>query len=440
MNTTYSNRIVIMFFLCMIVLGTLFLSLPWVVNQKVALIDRIFTVTSAVCVTGLTVVDISKVFNFWGQLILLLWIQVGGLGYMIFATTIIILFGKLNIVQKSVVGESLSLKEFVRISQIVPLMKMVLRLTLGFELIAAVVLFIKFMFVNKMCFTKSLWYAVFHSVSAFCNAGFTLFSNNLESFQDDVVVNVVISLLIIFGGLGFLVWMDIFRKFLNRKEKFMLHTKIVLVTTVALILTSFILIFLLNRKIFIFKEMSLKTQLLVSWFQSVTPRTAGFNTFPIKEFSTGTILIIIFLMFIGASPGGTGGGIKTTTFSVIICSILNFISGERDVVIFKRRISNNVVLKSFTVFFVGLTWVAVVSFIMSLYSSFSYKEVLFETVSAFGTVGLSLGITPYIDNFSKILLIITMLFGRVGGLTLLSLILAKEPKEIKYLEEPVSVG
>lgn len=440
MNTTYSNRIVIMFFLCMIVLGTLFLSLPWVVNQKVALIDRIFTVTSAVCVTGLTVVDISKVFNFWGQLILLLWIQVGGLGYMIFATTIIILFGKLNIVQKSVVGESLSLKEFVRISQIVPLMKMVLRLTLGFELIAAVVLFIKFMFVNKMCFTKSLWYAVFHSVSAFCNAGFTLFSNNLESFQDDLVVNVVISLLIIFGGLGFLVWMDIFRKFLNRKEKFMLHTKIVLVTTVALILTSFILIFLLNRKIFIFKEMSLKTQLLVSWFQSVTPRTAGFNTFPIKEFSTGTILIIIFLMFIGASPGGTGGGIKTTTFSVIICSILNFISGERDVVIFKRRISNNVVLKSFTVFFVGLTWVAVVSFIMSLYSSFSYKEVLFETVSAFGTVGLSLGITPYIDNFSKILLIITMLFGRVGGLTLLSLILAKEPKEIKYLEEPVSVG
>ncbi|MCS7227470.1 MAG: TrkH family potassium uptake protein, partial [Endomicrobia bacterium] len=402
--------------------------------------DTFFTATSAVCVTGLTVVDISKVFNFWGQLIILLWIQIGGLGYMMFATMVIIFFGRLDVVQKNIVGESLNITEFVRITQVVPLMKTVLKLTLGFEFLGVIILFLKFMLGEKLDILHSLWNAIFHSISAFCNAGFSLFSNSLENYQSDLVINIVIPLLIICGGLGFFVWMDIFRNLSNKRWNFMLHTKIVFLVTISLILITSLLFFMLNRSIFIMKGLSLKAQLLISWFQSVTPRTAGFNTFPINQLSDLTVLIIICLMFIGASPGGTAGGIKTTTFFVVLYSVFSYIRGERYVTVFKRRIGNSIILKSFTIFFVCFIWVIVISFIIYLFNKFSYREILFETVSAFGTVGLSLGITPYIDNFSKILLIITMIFGRVGGLTLLSVLLTEEPKEIKYLEEPISVG
>lgn len=440
MNPSYSSKIIVIFFLCMIFLGTILLSLPWVLNQKISLIDRIFTATSAICVTGLTVVDISKIFNFWGQLILLLWIQAGGLGYMIFGTLMIILFGKIDIVQKNIVGESLNITEFKKISQIVPLMKTVLKLTLCFELCGVTILFVKFVLIDKFGVLKGLWYAVFHSVSAFCNAGFSLFSNNFENYTTDAIINIAIPLLIICGGLGFFVWMDIFRKLRNKKENFMLHTKVVFLMSAVLIITSTFLLFVVNNKIFLMKGLPPKTQWLICWFQSVTPRTAGFNTFPINQLSGAAVLIIIFLMFIGASPGSTGGGIKTTTFFVVFYSVLSFIRGDRYVTVFKRRVNSNIILKSFTIFFVSFIWVLFISFIMYLSNKFSYREILFETVSAFGTVGLSLGITPYIDNFGKILLIITMIVGRVGGLTLLSILLTKEPKEIRYLEEPISVG
>jgi len=185
---------------------------------------------------------------------------------------------------------------------------------------------------------------------------------------------------------------------------------------------------------------------LISWFQAVTPRTAGFDTFPINQLSGLTLLLIIILMFIGASPGGTGGGIKTTTAFVLLVGIYSFLRGERNVNVFKRRIEQEVVFKSFIIFFICFIWIVLASCIIYWINNtfflpkFSFKEIFFETVSAFGTVGLSLGITPYIDNFSKILLIITMLLGRIGSVTLLSFLLTKEPKEIKYLEEPVAVG
>ncbi|MDW8056070.1 MAG: TrkH family potassium uptake protein [Elusimicrobiota bacterium] len=439
-------KLILGFFIILIFCGTIFLSLPWVANRQVPLIDRIFTVTSAVCVTGLTVLDISSTFNFAGQLIILLLIQVGGLGYMILGTLIIVLFGKLSLVQKSAVGESLNVVEFNTISQIIPLMKKVLILTFIFEFIGALLLFLKFFIAEQLSVSTSIWYAVFHSVSAFCNAGFSLFPDSFVRYRGDLAINIIIPLLIISGGLGFFVWLEILQVLRKRKENFSLHTKIVVLMTLVLVLIGMLVIFIFNNYNFSLQKIPFKTRVLISWFQAVTPRTAGFNTFPIQELSPVSIMIIILLMFIGSSPGGTGGGIKTTTFFVLMSSVYNYIAGERYVTVFKRRIDTNVILKSFTIFFISLCWVFLVSMLFSWFNytydvvKFSFKEIFFETVSAFGTVGLSLGITPYIDNFAKILLILTMLFGRVGGLAILSLLLTKEQKEIKYLEEPISVG
>ncbi len=437
----YPYKFIILFFLLSILFGTFLLSLPGMTIRKISIIDKFFTATSAVCVTGLTVVDIGKSFTLLGQLVILLLIQIGGLGYMVLGSVLIALFGKIDIVQKNIIGESLNIKEFTKISQITGLLKKILILTFSFELIGGVLLLIKFLFIEKINMLNSVWYSVFHSISAFCNAGFTLFANSLENYKGDFVINIIITFLIFSGGLGFFVWIELINKLKNNKKgPLSFHTRTVLITTFSLIILGFVLIFILNMKTFSTIGFPLKTQLLISWFQSITPRTAGFNTFPIKDLSGLSILIIIILMFIGASPGSTGGGIKTTTFLVLVVSIYRYLSGEKDVSFLKRRIEINIVLKSFVIFFVCFCWIILVSSSIYLIDKFSFKEVFFEVVSAFGTVGLSLGITPYIDNLSKILLIITMLFGRVGGLTLLYLLFAKEPKEIKYLEEPIAIG
>ncbi len=432
----YPYKVIFLFFIIFIILGTIFLSLPFSITKTIPLIDRIFTATSAICVTGLTTVDISLSYTFLGKLFILFMIQCGGLGYMLLGSLMIILFGRINLLQKRIIGESLNIKEITTVKDIIPLMKSIILFTLLFEILGIIVLFLKFYFEQDFSFFKSLWYGLFHSVSAFCNAGFSLFSNSFENYHSDLVINIIVPILIISGGLGFIVWLDIFQKLAGKKENFLLHTKIVFFMTVFLIILGGLLIFLVNK----FEGLSLRSKILVSWFQSVTSRTAGFNTFPIHQMSTLGVIIIICLMFIGASPGGTGGGIKTTTFFVMLVSVYNYIIGQKDVSVFKRRIDINIVLKSFSIFFVCVSWVVFVSSVVHLSSGFSYKECLFETVSAFGTVGLSLGITPYLDNFSKILLIITMLLGRIGSLALFSLLFTKEPKEIKYLEEPIAVG
>ncbi|MCX7956495.1 MAG: TrkH family potassium uptake protein [Endomicrobia bacterium] len=435
-----SYRFIIIFFLSLTLLGTFLLSVPWSVNSDISFIDRLFTATSAVCVTGLSVVDISKKFSLLGQIIILCLIQIGALGYMILGTVSIILFGRLSVIQKNVIGESLNVKEFGKISQITNLMRKVLGLTLIFEFIGVLILTIKFYFFEEMSIIKSVWFALFHSVSAFCNAGFSLFPNSFESYRGDILINITLAFLIISGGLGFFVWLDIFDKIRKKRENLFLHSKVVLFTTVMLILLGIIFIYLLNIKVYSIKGLSLKEKILISFFHSITPRTAGFNTFPMTEFSIAGIIFIVIFMFIGASPGSTGGGIKTTTFFVILKSIYDYLRGERYVSCFKRSIEITVILKSFTISYICLGWVFFVSLLIYLKGLFPFKEVLFETVSAFGTVGLSLGITQNLDNYSKILLIITMLFGRVGSLAFLSILFVREPKEIKYLEEPLSVG
>ncbi len=436
----YSYKVIILFFIILIFLGTLLLMLPISTKNNISLIDKIFTASSAVCVTGLTSVDINTNYTFLGKIFILFLIQIGGLGYMLLGSIIIILFGRMNLIQKKVIGESLNVNDIADMKQINVLMKNVIFFTFLFEFFGFIILFLKFYVKENFGLFKSLWYGFFHAVSAFCNAGFSLFSNNFENYSSDLVINLVLPILIICGGLGFIVWMDILQKFRHKKENFLLHSKVVFLMSIILSFGGSILIFLLNQKIFSLQNLPLKTQIFVSWFQSITSRTAGFNTFPINQMSTLTIILVMFLMFIGGSPGGTAGGIKTTTFFVIISSIYNYIIGEKEVSFFKRRINITIVLKSFSIFFICFFFIILISSIIFLLNKFSFKECLFETVSAFGTVGLSLGITQYVDNISKILLIITMLVGRVGSLTLVSLILTKEPKEIKYLEEQIAVG
>jgi trk system potassium uptake protein TrkH len=432
-------KFILIFFIIMILFGTILLWLPISVEKSssVNFLDRIFTATSAVCVTGLTVVDISKAYTTFGQVIILFCIQIGGLGYMVFGSLMLIFFGRVSLGQKSVLSESLNLNNLSQSKQINSVIKQILIFTFCFEILGAIILSVKF-YLSNITLKKSLYYGIFHSISAFCNSGFSLFSTSFIEYRNDVVINVIISLLIIFGGIGFVVGLDLIQK-LYKRQQLLFHSKIVLMMTIILILFGAISIFMLNyNKAFL--NITVKEKILISLFQSITSRTAGFNTVIINNLSELSILVIMVLMFIGASPGGTGGGIKTTTFFVVTYFIYTFSRGEKDLTIFKRRINIDLVIKSFVIFISSLIYIILMTTLLVITSKFSIKECLFETISAFGTVGLSLGITPNLDNLSKILLIITMFLGRVGSLTLLTALLFREPKEVKYLVEDIAIG
>jgi trk system potassium uptake protein TrkH len=431
------SKFILLFFVISIVFGTILLSLPISVKSSVNFLDRFFTATSAICVTGLSVVDIHNVYTTFGELVILLCIQIGGLGYMVFGSLLIIFFGRVSLGQKSVISESLNLNKLAETKQINIVIKQILVYTFLFELFGAVVLAIRF-WLSKMSLWESMYYGIFHSISAFCNAGFSLFSTSFVQYKDDLVINVVLPLLIIFGGIGFVVGLDLVQRIYKKKQQLLFHSRIVLIMTVLLILIGAIGIFVLNFNNQ-FLGTSLKEKIFVSWFQSITSRTAGFNTVVINNLSTVSILLIMVLMFIGASPGGTGGGIKTTTFFIVTYFIYTFSRGEKDLTIFKRRVEKDTVAKSFVVFVSSMLVIGFISGILVLTSKFGIKECLFETISAFGTVGLSLGITPNLDNLSKILLIITMFLGRVGSLTMLTAFLFREPKEVKYLVEDIAI-
>ncbi len=431
------SKVIILFFIVIIFLGTILLMLPFSTTEPTKFLDKLFTATSATCVTGLTVFDIGTKFTIFGQMVILLCIQIGGLGYMVLGTLLMIFFGRVSLGQKNVVSESLNLNNLTHSKQLNKVLLQVLIFTFVIEIIGAVLFFIRF-YSETSSISKSIYYGIFHSISAFCNAGFTLFSTNFERYSSDIMINFIIPILTITGGLGFVVVLDLVNK-LRTGQKMLFHSRIVFLITGSLIFIGMIFILLLDNSTS-FLSLSVKERVLISWFQSVTSRTSGFNTFSINNFSGLSVLVITFLMFIGASPGGTGGGIKTTTFFVVSYFIYTFSHGEKDLSIFKRRISIDIVIKSFVIFVSSLFFVLIMSMILFYVSNFSFMECFFETVSAFGTVGLSLGITPNLDNLSKILLIITMFLGRVGSLTLLTALLLGEPKDVKYLQEDIAIG
>lgn len=429
-------------FLAAIAAGTAILFLPiCTVSGRISFIDALFTATSAVCVTGLVVVDTGTYFTRFGQTVILILIQLGGLGIMTFSTLILLAAGRrISIKDRIMVQETFmpsAPKDFRTVIRNIFLMTVII------ELAGAVLLFLRFL--PKFGWFEAAFNSLFHAISAFCNAGFSTFSNSLQDFTGDILVNLTIILLIILGGLGFLVIQECFYfLFLSKKKgrfHFSLHSQIVLSVSAILIVISFLLLFLLESG-HGFNNLSWKEKILASLFQAVTPRTAGFNTVDLRSLQIGSIFFLMFLMFVGASPGSTGGGIKTATLGVIGAFLHSKLKARDRVNLFYRTLPEECLMRSFTLFFLALALITLASFFLFLTQPAALmKEVFFEVFSAFGTVGLSLGLTPELTSLSKLIIILTMYIGRIGPLTFLAILSRARPVgQFEYVEESVMIG
>ncbi len=412
-------------FAMVIAIGAILLSLPLAtVGNQIHFLDAVFTATSAVCVTGLIVQDTSSFFTPFGQGVILVLMQLGGLGIMTMSTSLAMIIGKrLSIRERlflqNVIEES-DYQEFARI------IRSIFKMTFLMEGLGAAILTARWYgeFGN---FPKALYYGIFHSISAFCNAGFSLFSNSFENYQTDPVINLTITLLIIAGGLGFAVIYGLYGYRRSPSPRHLsLHLKMTLAVTGLLLFGGMFFIYLSefsNSMI----GMPLGQKLWISWFQSVTLRTAGFNTINMASFSSATLFMAMIFMFIGASPGSTGGGIKTTTVGVLFFTVRSMILGRDTVEGFGRSIPWDIVRKSISITFVAGGIVSVGVIALSLADNFTLKEILFEVTSATGTVGLSLGITGKLSALGKFLITLLMYVGRIGPLTVAFLIGREKP-------------
>lgn len=445
--SSYPHLIVFTFAL-LIGLSTIALLIPFsTVQQKISIIDALFTATSAACVTGLTVVDTSSYFTVVGQVIILITIQIGGLGIITLSNLFLVFAGKpITFTSKVTMYQTFG---FLKGLTAIDIVKRVVILTFAIELCGALFLFISF-YDNSLGLLKAIFISIFHSISAFCNAGFSLFSDNLIAYKSNIIVNLVVCALIFLGGIGFVVFFDIEQNITtsNKKKKNLtLHSKIVISTSVCLIAFGACFIGLTEYSKS-FEGFPLRDVFFISLFHSVSARTAGFNTFDINLFSTQSLLLIIFLMFVGASPGGTGGGIKTTSFFTLICSGISKLRGQPKAMAFKRSIPDADVEKALGLFILSL--ILVVSGVWLLlefelgkdnfYDRGLFLKYLFEVVSAFGTVGLSTGITPDLSPASKVVLILIMFVGRTGPLVWAATLTGKKQKPFYYATEEILIG
>lgn len=434
------TQIIVLGFAMTILLGGILLNLPVASqkNQSVGFLNAIFTATSAVCVTGLSVVDTGTYWSVFGKVVIITLIQIGGIGFMSMATLFYFVIGKkISLKERLVIQESLNQYD---LSGLVRLTRNMLIGTFLIEGIGAFLL--SFRFIPEKGFAVGVAYSLFHSISAFCNAGFDIIGNgrSLTPYQDSILVNFVIMGLIVSGGMGFTVILDFISK--RSFKRLNLHSKIVIFMTSFLIIFGAIVFFALeydNPKTL--ADLSLKGKVLGALFQSVSPRTAGFNTIDIVGLKDASKFFTIILMFIGGSPASTAGGIKTVTFAVIMFGIIATIKGKEDVEGFGRRISYRAVNKAIAVIGIASGLVITCCMILTLTEKFDFLSLLFETVSAFGTVGLTSGVTPGLTIIGKIVVIFLMFSGRVGVLTILLALAKKENKTlIKYPEGKVIVG
>lgn len=433
-------QVLVLGFATVILIGAVLLSLPVASasGKPTAFIDALFTSTSAVCVTGLVVVDTGTHYSLFGQIVILLLIQVGGLGFMTMATLFAFLMGKrIRLRERLLIQEAYNQ---LTMEGVVRLARMVLLITFAIEGTAALILALRWW--PEFGLTRGVYYGLFHSVSAFNNAGFDLFGGfrSLTPFVSDTTVNTVISLLIIIGGLGFGVIMEVYSK--RSWRKFSLHTKSVLSISAILLLMGMLSVFVLeysNSKTF--AQLSLGGKLLAAWFQSVTPRTAGFNTIDISSMRTATQFLIIILMFVGASSGSTGGGIKTTTAGTLFSAVWAVMRGRSDAELFERRLPKEIVFRALTITLAALTLVMLVTMFLTITEKSDFLTILFEATSAFGTVGLSMGLTTKLSLLGKIAIMFTMYAGRVGPLTLGFAIAQKQEQPVcRFAEEKIIVG
>jgi potassium uptake TrkH family protein len=424
-------------FLLLILFGTGLLLLPKAtVDGKISFIDALFTSTSAVCVTGLIVVDTATYFTRFGQIVILGLIQIGGLGVMTLTTFFALFFaGGLGIKERVLIGD---LIEEEKLGKIKYTLIQIILTTFIIEAIGAI-LFFHSMIKLQMPLSEKIFHSIFHSISAFCNAGFSTFSENLmyEGLRYNYLSVGTIGMLIVLGGLGFGTLSNLFElttiPFKRKKAKvkyLSTQSKIILLTTLFLIFSGAIITYVLEYGNSL-KNLSEDQKILASIFQSITTRTAGFNTIPINELLISTSLIYILLMFIGASPGGTGGGIKTTTAFISFMAIYDFVRGKKKIEIYKRQIPDEIIHRVFIKIAFSLSFIFLTTVILSITEKFSLVDLIFEQFSAFGTVGLSRGITPYLSEIGKFIIVILMYIGRVGPITFLTSF-SKEVTQPRY--------
>jgi trk system potassium uptake protein len=435
-------------FLCVILIGAAVLSLPASTTASGALpfVDSLFTSASAVCVTGLVVVDTGTAFSDFGTWVIFALFQAGGLGIMTFSMFFAVLMGrKIGFNETDVIQRSMDKNNVFGFEKLV---LYILGLTLVIESAGAVLFFLRWKSITSWPVGEVLKQSIFHSVSGFCNAGFSLFNNSLSAYRNDPVINLTMMALIVAGGIGFVVLMDGAGIFLKKgvARRISLQSKMVLTTSAVLILAGAVMFFLFEKNNAM-KAMGLGERLWASFFQSVTARTAGFNTLPVSDMTTPSQLFLIFLMFIGASPGSTGGGIKTCTFAVLAVTVYAIMKNRKKTSVFGRTITGKIVNEAIVIIFLAALWIFVATLILSFLErnnpavAGNFINAFFEVVSAFGTVGLSTGITSGLSWGGKICIIATMYAGRIGPLTLALAVAFKEKAErYTYPEENVMVG
>jgi trk system potassium uptake protein TrkH len=422
-------------FFCLIVIGGILLKLPMATNQSISWVDAFFTATSAATVTGLSVVDTGTTFTAFGQVIIMLLIQAGGLGFMTLAILIVMVLGKrIGLRQRLLIGEALNQTN---IGGLLVLVKRVLYFSLCIEAIGVVFLSIRW--IPELGFVKGLHYSVFHVVAAYNNAGFALWPDNLTRYVGDPIVNLGICFLIITGGIGFTVLIDIWysRKF----SKLSLHSKIMIVGTIVLTILSILTIFVLeytNPKTL--GALNSIEKFWASFFQGITPRTAGFNTMDYGSMREPTLLVTMVLMFIGAGSVSTGGGIKLTTFVILLFSVLAFFKRKEELVLFKRTIKIATVTRALAIAVASQLLIFIVVFLLMITENFTFMQLLFETISAFGTVGLSMGITAGLSSIGKCIIMFVMFCGLIGPLTLVFSLARPDKERIRYPGEDVFTG
>ena len=422
--------------------------MPGATTKGIGVVDALFTSASAVCVTGLAVVDTPSTFTLFGKTVILLLIQIGGIGIMVLSTLFLLSLGKrVSMSGKSMIRDTYSYGQGQSVHSLI---RHVLVFTAVIEITGALIMFPRFYSLYPL--DKAVCFSIFHSVSAFCNAGFSLYPDSFTRFSSDWIMNLDICFLIIFGGIGFIVLAEIRQKFSLRKRfwtDFSLHTKLVVASTLILLAAS-TLIFLILEWSNTLKDLPLSTRVLASFFQAVNTRTAGFNTLNIGSLANETLFISILLMFIGTAPGSCGGGVKVTTFSTIVLLGLSRFSGHDHPQIFYRRISPESISKAVSLMIVSLAVIIVgiiliqqveIGDVSHTLSRGAFLELLFEMVSAFGTVGLSTGITPQLSVAGKLILTAMMFIGRLGPMAIALAVSRREKSsQFSYAQETIMIG
>jgi trk system potassium uptake protein len=429
-------QILALLFLFLIVTGTCFLKLPIAHEKALSWMDAFFIATSASTVTGLVTVDPGTTFTLFGEIVILFLIQIGGLGVMSFASLVVIMLGKkITIKQRRLMQEALNQPS---IGGVIRLVRNLFIFSISIQLIA--IFFLSLRWVPEYGFSKGVYYSIFHVISAYNNAGFALWADGLMGYVGDPMVNIIISFLFITGGIGFTVLVDLWSS--KEWKQLSLHSKVMIISTFAINIFAIVMVYLFEfNNPNTLGALTQSEKLWAAYFQGVSPRTAGFNSIDMTAIKPDTALLMILLMFIGAGSTSTGGGIKLTTFVVIIFAVITFLKGKDDTVILRRTIRNVIIFRALAILAISIMFIFVALMILTfVQEGDSFLLILFEVVSAFGTVGLSMGITPDLTAVGKIVIAAVMVFGKIGPLTLAFSLARTEKQNIRYPDGEVFTG